>query len=459
MKILLISANTLESPYPVYPLGLDYVAGALQPRHAVTILDLNAAGKDVLAETVARTGPELVGISLRNVDTTDHTDQRGFMGGYRRLVEDLRRATAAPIVLGGSGFSIFPARILAALGADFGVVGEGERLALLAEALENGRDPSTVPRVVIPGTPARPGAPLDRTGHRRPAVAAAHLDYYLDRGGMLNLQTQRGCPFGCVYCTYPLIEGRRLRRADPRAAAREALDLQEAGARFIFITDSTFNADAAHSLAVAEAFGRAGVRIPWGAFFTPRHLPHGFFHRLAEAGCTHVEFGTDALSDPVLAAYGKPFNTGEVLAAHREAATAGLHVAHYLLLGGPGESPETLEETLRQVDKLAACVLFLFCGMRIYPDTKLWRRAVAEGVVEPEAELLEPVFYRSPAMGAAEVQARIEAAATGKPNWVVGSGGAQTAAILARMYRRGFSGPLWEYLIPRRSRGDTARRQ
>ncbi len=458
MKILLISANPLLSPYPVYPLGLDYLASALEPRHQVVVLDLNAAGRSALGRAAAEIQPDLVGISLRNVDTTDRTDPQGFMATYRRLMADLRRATPAPIVLGGSGFSIFPGPILADLGADFGIVGEGERLVWLVEALEKGRDPSDLPGVVSPGGLV-PGTPLDRIGPRRPAAAAPHLPYYLDRGGMLNLQTQRGCPFGCVYCTYPLIEGRRLRQVDPRAAAREALDLQAAGARFLFITDSSFNADAPHSLAVAEALGRAGIKIPWGAFFTPGPAPDGYFDRLAAAGCTHVEFGTDALCDPVLAAYGKPFDAAQVLAAHRAAVAAGLNVAHYLLLGGPGETPATLVETLSRVDNLRDSVLFLFSGMRIYPDTKLWRRAVAEGHLDSREDLLTPVFYRNPAIGADEIQARIQGAAAGRPNWILGAGGPETPAVLARMHRHGFSGPLWEYLIPARAPAGARRRQ
>jgi len=447
MKVLLISANTLKAPYPVYPLGLDYVAAALAPRHAVEILDVNAAGDADLAPAIADFGPDLVGLSLRNVDTTDQTDPRGFIGEYRRLAATVRQATRAPVVLGGSGFSLFPAEILAEVGAQFGIVGEGERLSLLVEALDAGRSPAGLPGLVTPAGGGLPPCPGPGAGRRGPVATGGHLGYYLRQGAMLNLQTQRGCPFGCTYCTYPLIEGRRLRRADPEAVAAEALALQAAGARYLFITDSSFNADVAHSLAVAEAFARVGLKIPWGAFFTPRNLPSGYFQRLAEAGCTHVEFGTDALCDPVLAAYGKPFDTAAVLAAHRDAVAAGLHVAHYLLLGGPEETAATVEDTLARVDRLERSVIFFFCAMRIYPNTGLWRRAVAEGVIGADTPLLDPVFYRAPGIGADRIQARIEAEAARRVNWVVGAGGAETVAILARMYRKGFTGPLWEYLI------------
>jgi radical SAM superfamily enzyme YgiQ (UPF0313 family) len=93
-------------------------------------------GPDGLKPVIREFVPDLVGISLRNIDNTDTTDPMGFMGGYRFVVETVRQVSSAPIVLGGSGFTLFPRRILDELGADFGIVGEGERLNLLLDALE-----------------------------------------------------------------------------------------------------------------------------------------------------------------------------------------------------------------------------------------------------------------------------------------------------------------------------------
>jgi radical SAM superfamily enzyme YgiQ (UPF0313 family) len=153
-------------------------------------------------------------------------------------------------------------------GADFGIVGEGERLNLLLDALETHRSPVGLPGVIAAGgdeaviPPPWPG--VRRACLQRPG---RHLAWYLRHGAMLNLQTKRGCPFRCVYCTYPLIEGRRLRHTAPMEVARTALALETAGARYLYITDSSFNADADHSLAVARAFRTVGLTIPWGAFF------------------------------------------------------------------------------------------------------------------------------------------------------------------------------------------------
>lgn len=448
MKILLISANQLKAPYPVYPLGLDHVAGALNDDHQVKIIDLNcfnmkAQGKALLSDF----DPDLVGISLRNIDNTDSTDPRGFIAEYRDLMDLLRTHTTAKIVLGGSGFTIFPEKVLKALGADFGIVGEGERLRLFVDALANRMDPSLIDGVVVPEKKCTVPEPLKTAGMNPSNQKPRHLDYYLKNGGMLNLQTKRGCPFRCIYCTYPLIEGHRVRNVPPEDVARTAISLQEKGARYLFITDSSFNADTRHSIAVAEAFKKAGLSIPWGAFFTPIHIPDGYFETLADAGLTHVEFGTDALSDAVLSAYRKPFNVGQVFAAHEAAKRQGLYVAHYFLFGGPGETKDTLDESLTNIDKIEKAVLFLFCGMRIYPNTRLFESALKEGLMQASSDILEPFFYQSPHISDEFIMDKVAERKNGRINWITGAGGDETEKMITLMYDKGYSGPLWEFLI------------
>ena len=449
MKILLVSANTLKVPYPVYPIGLDHVAASIHARHRVRIEDLNVL-EDIggLAGSIREFDPDLIGISLRNIDNTDTTDPVGFIGGYRTVMETVRQVSTAPVVLGGSGFTLFPRRVLAELGADFGIVGEGERLNQLIDALEAGRNPDGLPGIILPDTEGIP-FPAPWTGERRPRPAdqGTHLSWYLKHSAMLNLQTKRGCPFRCIYCTYPLIEGRNLRLVAPGEAAATALALEAAGARYLYITDSSFNADIGHSLEVARAFKKAGLSIPWGAFFTPLTLPDGYFETLAEAGLKHVEFGTDSLSDAVLRFYGKPFTVEQVVAAHEAALAAGRHVAHYFLLGGPGETLQTLDETLAHTDRLRKTVLFLFCGMRIYPHTALFHQCAKKGHLTAEKDLLEPVFYHGGTIDDRVIRRRVVEKAAGRVNWVIGTGGEATATTLGRMYEKGFSGPLWEYLI------------
>ncbi|WP_218188467.1 cobalamin-dependent protein, partial [Desulfosarcina cetonica] len=231
----MISANRLTDPYPVYPLGLDYLAGALSPDHQVRILDRNQMPDTAdLTAAIRDWEPDMVGISLRNADTTDVTQPKGFMAEYSDLMQTVRQATIAPVILGGSGFTIFPVEAMQTLDADYGIIGEGERLPQLLAALARGEDPATVDGVVVRGQAVDPPSPWPGETVRRFDPKGEHLGYYLSTGGMLNLQSKRGCPFRCIYCTYPHIEGRRMRLFAPDAIARTAVDLQAAGARYLF---------------------------------------------------------------------------------------------------------------------------------------------------------------------------------------------------------------------------------
>lgn len=448
MNVLLISANTLTTPYPVYPLGLDHVADALWDDHDVKIADINAMDNiEQLIQIIASFAPDVVGMSLRNIDNTDQTDQRSFVAGYRRMADIIRNHTKATLVLGGSGFTLFPREMMHTLEADYGVVGEGERLADLLKAMKK-----KAPLTGISGIVTREGSqkippPLVRPYGRKHLPKRPHLQYYLKNSGILNLQTKRGCPFRCIYCTYPHIEGKKLRLVSPEAVAEDALRLQAAGAQYFFVTDSVFNSHTAHSMAVAEAFIAAGVKIPWGAFFAPMDPPKGYFELMARAGLSHAEFGTESMCDEVLKTYGKPFDTKDVFKAHNAALDSGLYISHFFLLGGPGEDKNSIDETLFNIEKLTRSVFFFFTALRIYPHTDLYDMAVAEGQISHSTHLLEPCFYASRKILQDEILARIEKHAATRPNWVVGSGGDATAQITARLYKRGHTGPLWEYLI------------
>jgi radical SAM superfamily enzyme YgiQ (UPF0313 family) len=446
--------NRLDVPFPVYPLGLDYVAGSLPDHHKARILDLSACpvGQEepVVREALRDFPVGAVGVSIRNIDNTDLAELKSFLGDMRAAVDAIRRVTNAPIILGGAGYTLFPEELLTALGADYGIVGEGERLGLLLDLLQSDAQPdvASMPFVAIRGTRAeRPIAWEGKQTKRSAPSLNPNLDHYLRRGGMLNLQTKRGCPFRCVYCTYPALEGRELRLFDPQSLGKEARTLQDAGARYIFITDSAFNAHPDHSLAVARAFKEHGLTIPWGAYFAPRHPPtDDYYDELAACGLTHAEFGTDVLSESMLVNVGKAFSVKDVLAAQSAATKAGVHTAHFMLLGGPGESMTTIDETLDNCERLEGAVLFFFCGMRIYPNTPLFERALAEGQITADQNLLEPVFYKPSGLTDDDILQRARDRAKARPSWVVGSGGDAVARLVARMHLRGHVGPLWEKL-------------
>lgn len=450
MRILLVSANRERQPQPVFPIGLSYVARALEPDHEVRLADVLIEGLDGLARTIDDFAPDLVGLSLRNVDDT-RPDGHTQIAGYREVAARIRQGTRAPLVLGGSAYTLFPDRYLLELGADFGIAGEGEHLRLLADALASGRDPDQargglgIPGLHRPGRPGVPTVPWQGpVGH---AVAADRLlDAYRTVGGMLNVQTKRGCSMRCCYCTYPTIEGRRIRNHASDGLVDEVARLVAQGTRFLFFVDSVFNLDLDHTARMAEEMIRRDLRVSWAGYFAPNRLTPDYARLLRRAGLTHAEFGTESLCDPVLKAYGKPFTVEDVRAAHDALGQAGVHRAHFLIIAGPGETQATVEDTIAVSRTLPDTVFFPFVTMRIYPGTPLHRQAVAEGVIAADDPLFDPVFYRSRDVPPDWLDARMRQEGADRPNWVLDESLDRMAALVARLHARGRIGPLWELL-------------
>src|SRR5512133_685888 len=134
--VLLISANRCISPDPVFPLGLAHLSSALrQAGHECVWVDSLVQNGD-LAEALKQSRADYVGISLRNIDDVLIRKKETFFQHLPSLVAVARRELGVPVILGGSGFSIFPRELFELAGADYGIAGEGEAsLVALIEAL------------------------------------------------------------------------------------------------------------------------------------------------------------------------------------------------------------------------------------------------------------------------------------------------------------------------------------
>ena len=154
MKILLISANTEQINMPVLPLGMACVAAATQSAgHDINTVNLMMA-RDVralLKESVVSYQPDVIGISVRNIDDQIMGNSNFLLDSVRAVVSECRRLSDAPIVLGGAGYSIFPKSALNYLKADMGIQGEGERsFVMLLERIERRANISEIPGLCLP---------------------------------------------------------------------------------------------------------------------------------------------------------------------------------------------------------------------------------------------------------------------------------------------------------------------
>ena len=437
-RCLLISANRATLPYPVYPLGIAYLLAALrQHGHQADHLDILAAGSyQPLRQRLREQAYDLVGISLRNIDTVDSCDTTSLLDDITAVVAIIREETSAPIVLGGPGFSIMPEQLLAHCHADYGIVGEGEealpqllKLLLLHQ----------VPVTRLLRAPAKTFPPC------RPDYSPEVTPYYLAHGGMLNLQSKRGCAYNCGYCSYPTIEGRTLRHREPAELVEDMHNLARIGARYVFFTDAVFNDPGQRYLELAEALARVGNKLPWCAFFRPQHLDQEILRLLKRSGLAAMELGTDAASDTTLAGLNKGFTFEEVETVHEAIIAEAIPCAHFLMFAGPGETPATVAEGLTNLERLRQTVVFTYLGIRILPGTAIAAQALAEGQIDGTSDLLQPRFYYSPAVTREAVEGAIRHSYQGRRDRVYPV--AESEKLIPLLHKLGHVGPLWEKLI------------
>ncbi|MCP4342706.1 MAG: radical SAM protein [Desulfobulbaceae bacterium] len=436
---LIISANQVVTPYPVYPLGSAYVAGAMTScGHQVHHFDLLAdGGLKGLAEFLTGKHFDLVGVSIRNLDTVDSADPKGYLGGIVETVECIRARIDTTLVIGGPAFSIMPEPLMELLQADYGVVGEGEVLTpWLASELAAGRRPT---EKILRAEPEE--------GSWRPSnLTVSSAKYYTDHGGMLNVQTKRGCPYGCSYCSYPTIEGSRIRHRDPDEVVDEVMRLQaESGAKYLFFADSVFNDPDKRYLEIAEALVRRKNSVPWSAFFRPHNIETDDLKLMKRAGLAAMELGTDAAADETLEGIYKKFRFADVLRTHERIVAEDIPCAHFIMFGGPNEDENTLATGLKNIERLKDSVVFAFIGIRIFPGTGIFDRAVAEGVIEAGQSLLEPEFYYSPLISREVIEASLKASFADQLDRVYPCH--EFEARIAMLHKMGKVGPLWDLML------------
>ena len=207
---------------------------------------------------------------------------------------------------------------------------------------------------------------------------------------MLNIQTQRGCAFHCCYCTYPLLEGRAHRRRPAEAVAEEFEQLQTLGARYAFIVDSVFNSSPRHVAEICEAILARNLKLKWGCFLRPQGLTRELMKLMARAGLSHIEFGSDSFCDEVLEAYEKGLSFDDIAKSSELAHQEKLDYCHFLIAGGPGETRETLRQGFERSTRLVGAVMMAVVGCAFIPARHLHQRALAEGVINSETNLLTP---------------------------------------------------------------------
>ena len=454
-KVLLISVNQEKNPYPVAPLGLLYITHVLQDnRFRVSILDLCFSSNvpvDIKA-SIKSFEPDFVGVSIRNVDNLSFPGSVSYLPALKKVIKHVQYNTNVPVILGGSAFSLFPEEILRFTGCKIGVIGEGENsLVLLLEKMMNlGIDFSSVPNL----------AWISKGKfHQNKLCCNTPDDFIVKRslinnrlynkfGGMGNIQTKRGCKFRCTYCTYPFLEGHTYRLRSPKLIAEEMQFIKKNyKIKHVFFVDSVFNYPIEHAKEICNAIIKKEILINWSCFAWPHRMDKELLVLMKRAGCTHIEFGSDSLSESTLKKLHKPFSVKDIMRTSALCKKAGIKFCHYIIFGSPGENNKTLNEAFKNIRRLNSTAVIAMVGIRIYPGTELQELSIKENIIRKDEKLLQPRFYLSPSIKGKDLLGKVAGFAQDNPNCIVPGMGIMSSEKMYETLRKHYKeGPLWGYM-------------
>ncbi len=461
VNVLIIATNRNRCPMPVMPLGACMVAEAAEAAgHRVRLLDLMFASRpeQATAAAIREFRPEVIGLSVRNIDNNDMTHPVFYPEELRPLLDLIRGLSPAPVVLGGAAVAVMPEELLRYTGAICAVCGEGETVfAGLLDSLAHNVVPEDLPGLAwLEDDRFRSNPPVaaNISCHCKAPDFHRWLDIksYRKNLATVPLQTKLGCQFQCVYCTYRKIEGGTYRTTEPAGVAQTVRKLATTGLRDIEIVDNVFNSPYWHAMAVCEELAQRrpnGVRLQ-SLELNPAFLTDELLTAMEAAGFTGLGITVESAADPVLKSLKKGFTTDEVYRAADIIRRQRLPCLWIFLLGGPGETRETVKETLNFAKQFIRPrdIAFFNLGIRVYPGTELEAIARRQGLLQmAPAEMLPPVFYLSPEVDSLWLKKEVKKAMAEHLNFLDGESiGLSFLPTLNSIGRKlGLRPPLWRH--------------
>ena len=447
MRVLIFSGSREIIHVMVPPIGEAYLAAyLLHQGHEVKLIDLTLSNdykKDV-SRVINDFNPQVIGISIRNVDSTTYPGNLFFYLPVKNIISYIKEIAEPeiPIILGGAGFSIFSEEILRDLNHNIGVVGEGEYVfAEILKYVKNDDDPRKIGKGICF---------IDANGeyHQKPPWRVENLNdlpfptrellendaYFIDPMNKMgpfwgNIQTKRGCPMNCIYCSYRYIEGSNPRYRSPENIAEE-LDLivNNYGIKNIFIVDSVFNLDYNHLKETCKAIIKSKVDVNWGANYVPSKNFIDLMPLMKESGATHLATGIESLSEQMLKNMNKSRSPDEALLTSKKCVDLEIEQLIHIIVGGPGETLETIRSSFDRLETIESFKgnlwqgdgdVIVFIGMRIYPHTPLQLIAEQDGVIQNGENLLKPKFYISPKIKEVDLFQIVREYGKSNPRWMM----------------------------------------
>jgi radical SAM superfamily enzyme YgiQ (UPF0313 family) len=381
MRVLLINPHYPISETPSPPLGLAFLAAALrQADIAVRILDyvVFPYRPQELRQELADFDPDIVGATAVSMNYYQAMD----------ILRTVKRLNPQIFTIIGGPHVTFRAEETLGKHAELDcvVIGEGEAtLVELVRTVTAKGDLNHVKGIAfrngnaVRRTPARDPIELNRLP--LPARDLLPLGRYRALGLPLTVTTSRGCPYHCIFCVGRKMGGAGVRYRHASAVGEELEALSRLGFRQVNLADDLFTANNAHCRAVCDEIVRRNLSLTWTAFARVDSITPEILCKMRTAGCTAVSFGLESANAGILKTIRKGITADQVVDAARMCRAAGIQAYGSFILGLPGESPATIQETLDFAERLQGEGLaYGFHLLAPFPGTEARKHSRAYGL-------------------------------------------------------------------------------
>jgi radical SAM superfamily enzyme YgiQ (UPF0313 family) len=403
MRVLLVNSNRQRNPWPIVPFGLCCLATYLEDAgHEVRLLDLcfsTDPSRDAEI-SIRKFNPDAVGITIRNIDSLTLARQEFFLENVLRdVIAPIKKTFSGPIVIGGPAVGINGAEMLEYLDLEYAVQGDGEMaMAEFLRRLEQKESFLGIQGFVI----RRNKKVIEENEPWRVEVLDSlpspklwdyiDIQAYRRFDSPIQIQTKRGCELSCTYCTYNIIEGKKYRLRNPRKVADEIEALaNKTGVKHIEFTDSTFNIPLEYTKAVLRAIIAKNLKLNFRTMgLNPGAIDEELVILMRNAGFRDVDLGVESGSEKMLKSLGKSYQKTDIRHAGRLLHRYGIPVCWILLLGAPGESPDTLQETFDTLEEVVDPwdLVDIGVGLRVYKGSP-----IAKGLEKEDPEVTHDHFF------------------------------------------------------------------
>lgn len=433
MKVLMINSNRYNLPAPVIPFGLCQVSAAIEKSgHELRVLDLcfSRNCRNAINKSLKQFQPDIIGISIRNIDTGATYEPLFFLETVKEeIIDPVKKLFNGPIVIGGASVGISGTEMLEFFDLEFAIRGDGETaMTEFIRRIEKKRSLKGLGGLlwrknnkIVEENPPLVVNDLDSLPLFKPH-RYIDIEKYQRLGAPIPVQTKRGCSLSCVYCTYNIVEGHKVRLRSPQLIADEIeQNVKETGNKNFEFTDSAFNIPLEHSKNVLRAIIARNLDIKLQTMgFNPGSIDKEFAKLLKKANFKEIQLGVEAGCNISLRNLNKNFKKADILRAGKILRDTGIPIMWWILTGAPGETERTLTETFETIKKAASKwdLIVVGNGIRAYKGAPITESILHENPGFSPDNFLRPIAFSPKTMSLQAIRNFNKRIALHNPNFL-----------------------------------------